>query len=65
MTNHSQPSSSLAITIPLPARAEKTNPAFTTLNMANPLARSRILRGTTPSKPLFALSTNDWTEEIA
>ena len=56
------PSSSLAITIPLPALAENTKPAFTRVNMANPLACSRTERGMTPSKPLFPLSTKASTE---
>ena len=41
------PSGSLATTIPLPARAEKRNPALNTVKIAKPLAFSRMLRGIT------------------
>ena len=55
------PLSSFAITIPLPALAENTKPALTMVKTAKPLAFSRMLRGMTPSSPLFPLSTKDLT----
>lgn len=58
------PLSSFAITMPLPARAEKTKPALTIVKMAKPLAFSRMLRGMTPSSPLFPLSTKDLTGAV-
>jgi hypothetical protein len=53
------PSSSFAMTIPVPALAEKRKPALKTVKIANPLAFSNTLRGMTPSRPLFLLSTNE------
>ena len=44
---NSLPSSSFAMTIPLPARAEKRKPALKTVKMAKPFAFSRTLRGMT------------------
>jgi len=41
------PSGNLATTIPLPARAEKRNPALNTVKIANPLAFSRMDLGIT------------------
>ena len=41
------PSSSFAMTIPLPARAEKRKPALKTVKMAKPFAFSSTLRGMT------------------
>lgn len=58
------PSSSFAITTPLPARAENTKPALNIVKMANPLAFSRTDRGITPSRPLLPLSTNDLTAGV-
>lgn len=55
------PSCNLAMTTPLPALAENTNPAFATVNIAKPLAFWSTLRGMTPSSPLLRPSTNDWT----
>ena len=42
-----QPSSILAITIPLPALADSKNPALKTVKTANPFACSRTVRGMT------------------
>ncbi len=44
---YSLPSSSLAITTPLPALAEKRNPALKMVKMANPFAFSSTVRGMT------------------
>ena len=43
----SLPSGSLAMTTPLPARAENRKPALKTVNIANPLEPSRTLLGIT------------------
>lgn len=59
---HLLPSSSFAMTTPLPALAENRKPALKMVNMANPFAFSRTDRGMTPSRPLFPLSTKDLTD---
>jgi hypothetical protein len=41
------------MTTPDPALALNTNPAFTTVNMANPTAFCRTVRGIIRSKPLL------------
>ena len=47
LSKYSLPSPSLAMTIPLPALAEKRKPALKMVKMANPFAFSSTLRGMT------------------
>lgn len=47
LDRYSHPSSSLAMTMPLPARAENRKPALKMVKIANPLAFSRMVRGIT------------------
>ena len=50
--------------MPLPARAENTKPALIMVNIAKPLALSRMLLGMTPSRPVLVLSTKDLTVAV-
>jgi len=51
--------------MPLPARAENTKPALSIVKIAKPLAFSRMVLGTTPSRPVLVLSTKDLTEVVS